>query len=244
MQDTLNNLIESGELCSEAYEADRWQNRVRAFLRQAFSNAESSRFDELSVGENVFDDVASQIGFLSALALETPAPISSSRPSESDTPGHSETSSRVFVVHGRELGSQETVCRYLEHLGLDPVVLHEQPNEGQTIIEKFERHADVSFAVVLLTPDDVGALAGQVNSLRPRARQNVVLELGYFLGSLGRSRVCALLKDDVEIPSDYDAILYIRLDELGAWRETLKDELRQAGLPIAGSQVKNGTAGP
>ena len=90
---------------------------------------------------------------------------------------------RVFVVHGRDDGTKNTVARFLENKNLKPVILSEQPDEGLTIIEKFEKHAqDVGFAVVLLTPDDVGALQGGENNLMPRARQNVILELGYFMG--------------------------------------------------------------
>ena len=99
------------------------------------------------------------------------------------------------------------------------------------ICAPFEGHSSVGFAVVLLTPDDVGASAGS-NDLRPRARQNVVLELGYFTSSLGRSRVCALKKGDIEIPSDYLGIVYVPLDEAGAWRIALAKEMKAAGLEI------------
>jgi predicted nucleotide-binding protein len=77
-------------------------------------------------------------------------------------------------------------------LSLETIILHEQPNAGQTIIEKVERYAGVAFAVVLLTPDDIGAEKGNESHLRPRARQNVILELGYFLARLGRKHIAAL----------------------------------------------------
>ena len=96
-------------------------------------------------------------------------------------------SGRVFVVHGRDAGAKNEVARFLSKLKLEPVILHEKPNQGRTIIEKFERFSDVSFAVVLLTPDDVGRPAGQSEKFdKSRARQNVILELGHFLGKLGR----------------------------------------------------------
>jgi predicted nucleotide-binding protein len=97
---------------------------------------------------------------------------------------------------------KESVARFLEKLDLRPIILHEQPNKGRTVIEKFEAHSDVGFAVVLLTPDDVGGLASSPDKLSRRARQNVILELGYFIGKLGRAKVCALYKEGVEIPSD------------------------------------------
>ncbi|HET6332086.1 MAG TPA: nucleotide-binding protein, partial [Polyangiales bacterium] len=101
---------------------------------------------------------------------------------------------RVFVVHGRDESAKEAVARFLAKLDLEPIILHEQPNQGRTVIEKFEGSADVDFAVVLLTPDDTGELADGSGEPKPRARQNVIFELGYFVGRLGRSRVCALHK--------------------------------------------------
>ena len=143
----------------------------------------------------------------------------------------------VFVVHGRDEGSTDTVARFLEKLGLQPIVLAEQPSQGLTIIEKFERHAQVAFAVVLLTPDDAGSLTGEEQILNPRARQNVIFELGFFIGRLGRDRVCALTKDVVEIPSDYAGVLYIPLDESEGWKLALVRELQKAGLPVDANQA-------
>ena len=116
----------------------------------------------------------------------------------STTGGDHQNTNEVFVVHGTDNGAKETVARFLTKLGLEPVVLHEQPNQGRTIIEKFEEYAQVAFAVVLLTPDDIGGRHGQSDGLQHRARQNVILELGFFLGKLGRRGTCALLKEDVE----------------------------------------------
>lgn len=137
----------------------------------------------------------------------------------------------VFVIHGRDDEAKETVARFLERLELKPVILHEQPNQGRTIIEKFEQHAHVGFAVALLTPDDVGALKNKEKNLKLRARQNVVFELGYFLGRLGRERVCALTKGNVELPSDYDGVVYISLDD-GGWKMDLIRELKNVGFDV------------
>jgi predicted nucleotide-binding protein len=139
----------------------------------------------------------------------------------------------VFLVHGRNDGLKETVARCIEKLGLTVSILHEKPNEGQTIIEKFEGHADVKFAVVVMTADDRGGLSGdEAPKYRSRARQNVVFELGYFLGLLGRKKVCALYEQGVEMPSDYSGVLFIELDDRGAWRYQLAKELHQAKLPV------------
>ncbi|NTW88534.1 MAG: nucleotide-binding protein, partial [Desulfobulbaceae bacterium] len=115
---------------------------------------------------------------------------------------------------------------------LEVIILHEQPNVGQTIIEKFERYADVAFAVVLLTPDDIGGKQESEPVLKPRARQNVIFELGFFFGRLARNHVAALIKGDVEKPSDYDGVGYIQMDRAGAWKIELARELKAAGLKV------------
>ncbi|SIN85055.1 nucleotide-binding protein [Paraburkholderia phenazinium] len=139
-------------------------------------------------------------------------------------------SRRVFVVHGHDNGARETVARFLEHIDFEPVILHEQANQGRTIIEKFEAHGDVGFAVVLLTPDDEGCVKG--GELQPRARQNVVLELGYFIGRLGRNKVCALKSGDLELPSDYQGVLWETMDSGGGWKLKLASELAAAGYEV------------
>lgn len=98
----------------------------------------------------------------------------------------------MFVVHGHDDTVKDAVAHLLDRLGLDAIVLHDKPNQGRTVIEEFERHADVGFAVVLLTPDDFGYPAEKPSNGRPRARQDVILEPGYFVARLGRSHVCAL----------------------------------------------------
>jgi len=140
-------------------------------------------------------------------------------------------SRNVFVVHGHDDSVTESVARFLGKLDLHPIILHEQPNMGRTVIEKFEAHAEVGFAVVLLTPDDVGGLAS-AGELNPRARQNVILELGYFIGKLGRARVCALYIEGVEIPSDIHGVLYVPYDAANGWRLRLANEIRAAGIAV------------
>lgn len=142
----------------------------------------------------------------------------------------SEQGNRIFVVHGHDETARETVARFLTQLGLAPIILHEQTNAGRTIIEKLEHHSSVDFAVVLLTPDDVGALAKTPDQLQERARQNVVLELGFFIGKLGRKRVCALHKGALELPSDVLGVAYLPMDGAGAWKLPLAKELREAGF--------------
>jgi len=151
-------------------------------------------------------------------------------PQAVSVPQAREQTRKVFVVHGHDDAARETVARYLDRIGFEPVILHEQASGGRTIVEKIEANSEVSFAVVLLTPDDEGSVRGGETS--PRARQNVILELGYFLGKLGRRNVCALTKGVIEIPSDFSGVVYVPLDDAGAWKSTLGRELQEAGHEI------------
>jgi predicted nucleotide-binding protein len=139
---------------------------------------------------------------------------------------------RVFIVHGRDETIKQTVARFLEKLHLHPVILHEEPSQGRTVIEKFEGHADVDFAVVLFTPDDVGYPNGEPMKTQSRARQNVIFELGYFIGRLGRSRVCVLYKGGVEILSDYEGVVYMSMDDPRDWRLLVAREIKASGIDI------------
>lgn len=144
-------------------------------------------------------------------------------------------SKQVFIVHGHDEEMKNSVARVLEKLGLEPIILHEQADQGRTVIEKFVGHSDVPFAVILFSADD---WAYQKNSnpesARPRARQNVVLELGFFLGKLGRNRVLPLFRQaaNFELPSDYAGVLFKPFDDHGAWRFELVKELKASGLTV------------
>ena len=141
---------------------------------------------------------------------------------------------KVFVVHGHDEGARETVARFLMQLGFAPIILHEQANQGRTVMEKVEAHGEVGFAVVLLTPDDEGCAKG--GTPEPRVRQNVLLELGYFLGRLGRDKVCALKRGTVEIPSDFAGVVWESMDGNG-WKQALGRELEAAGHEIDWNKV-------
>ncbi len=152
------------------------------------------------------------------------------RPKESETmsPKPSPTNTKeVFIVHGHDGEALQGVARFIEKIGLTSIILHEQVNKGKTIIEKIEKHKDVGFAVVLLTPDD--KLTDKDSKPVSRARQNVILELGYFLGGLGRDKVCVLKKGGVEMPSDFEGVVWVELDKYNGWQMRLIKELKAAG---------------
>jgi predicted nucleotide-binding protein len=215
----------------------RWKKKISEFLKQSFGPDVASLFEKLE-GPDEFDELALKVGHLQGLLAkdESQATRDETGAPEQVAKNEALTSSgtlKVFVVHGHDGEAKESVARFLEKLGLDAVILHEQPNQGRTIIEKFEMSSsDVAFAVVLLTPDDFGSSAAKPSELRPRARQNVILELGYFLGRLGRRRVCAIYRGGVELPSDYQGVLYIEFDHAGAWRTKLAQEFVEAKMSI------------
>jgi predicted nucleotide-binding protein len=155
-------------------------------------------------------------------ALARPTPLTS-RPSHS--------SNKVFVVHGHDGAAKNEVALFLRKIGLEDIILHDRPNGGRHLLTKFREEAEgAGFAVVLMTPDDEG---GPVNgSPHPRARQNVVFELGFFIGQLGPANVAALVKGDLEKPSDFDGIAYISFDASGHWKKELARELHHANVPF------------
>jgi predicted nucleotide-binding protein len=139
----------------------------------------------------------------------------------------------VFLVHGHDEGAMHAVARFLEQLGVKPVILQEQINRGMTIIEKFEVFADrAGFAVVLMTPDDYGYPVTSDQLKRFRPRQNVVLELGYFAAKLGREKTFVLTKGEIEMPSDVMGLVYEPMDKSEGWKMRLAKELVACGYTI------------
>lgn len=143
------------------------------------------------------------------------------------------TKNSVFLVHGHDEGAMHGVARFLEQLGVTPVILQEQINRGMTVIEKFEDFADrAGFAVVLMTPDDYGYRVNAEEEKKHRPRQNVVLELGYFAAKLGRERTFVLTKGTVEMPSDVLGLVYEPMDRSEGWKLKLARELKAAGFDV------------
>jgi predicted nucleotide-binding protein len=139
----------------------------------------------------------------------------------------------VFLVHGHDGETKYAVARFLEQVGITPVILHEQISKGMTLIEKFETFAKrAGFAVILMTPDDYGYQVGNEENKKHRARQNVIFELGYFSALLGREKTIVLKKGDIEIPSDAFAIVYEPVDNNEGWKMRLAKELKAAGFSV------------
>ncbi|GAA3388117.1 nucleotide-binding protein [Cryptosporangium minutisporangium] len=211
----------------------------RSFTTSELANEYSSR---ITVGfggsstpaeeyRELIEDISADIRRLNSikdrLALypeSTPKTVSKRR----DVPS---TAQDVFIVHGHDNATLQTVARFIRQVTQrEPVILREMPNSGRTIIEKFEDHAEsIGFAIVLLTGDDEGGVRGSAD-LRLRARQNVILELGFFISALGRERVAAIHEADVELPSDVSGMLYTSLGS--DWRFELGREMRTAGIDV------------
>ena len=139
---------------------------------------------------------------------------------------------RVFIVHGHDTAAKLEVARFIEKIGLEPIILHEQVNDGMTIIEKIEKYSNVGFGIVLYTPCDIGYAKDKEKEKMARERQNVVFEHGYLISKLGRNNVCALVKDSVEVPNDISGIVYIPLDNNGGWKIPLAKEMKSSGYEI------------
>jgi predicted nucleotide-binding protein len=138
---------------------------------------------------------------------------------------------KVFVSHGHDDNATAAVQKFIDDGGARAIVLREQLTPGQSILAAFEEHANVQFSIILVTPDDEGAKKGE--KLRPRARQNVIFELGFFLAKLGRDKVVALYKEEkepIEWPSNYEGVLYRKME--GDWKIQLAKDLKKAGIAL------------
>lgn len=154
----------------------------------------------------------------------------------------------IFIVHGHDEELKNQIENFITIIGLTPIVLHRQPDEGQTIIEKFEKHSNVGYSFILLTPDDIGYSGSEENkddlerNKEKRARQNVIFEFGFFIGKLGRKRVCCIYKEGVSLPTDLHGIAYKKVNNnLEEIKKSLEQELQTAGYIIPLSYLLNST---
>ena len=177
-------------------------------------------------------------GLIKSMIVEIEEDLTDPEPTLGITADFSRIGGRkVFIVHGHDQNARDAMARFAERVDLEPVILLEQASQGNTIIEKFEVNSNVGYAVVLLTGDDIGGNQDEDGRMQPRARQNVIFELGFFIGKLGRERVCALTKGNPEIPSDYSGVVYIPMDEGDAWQGKLVKELKAAGFDIDANKL-------
>jgi predicted nucleotide-binding protein len=251
--------VQSGDELRQARRAyEKWDSFNTDLLGRIFTTNEYAEeysyafpseslvigYDEPSLGEqaqgivqNVEAKLAALESIVERLALIS-APQAAVSASSAQRPATEQTN-KVFVVHGHDEASKANLEVFLTEIGLDPIVLHRQADQGLTVIEKFEKHSDVGYAFVLLTPDEVAYLAA--DEVKPdgerkkerRARPNVIFEFGYFVGKLGRSRVCCLYRGGVTLPSDVGGMIYKRYSEtIGEVAYDITKDLRAAGYRL------------
>jgi predicted nucleotide-binding protein len=246
MQEKLEQLIERAESLRNSSSDDpkflAWQTDVLCFLEKRYRK--DSR--QVTLIENLpFQSPASIFGYQGSANdikcfqhdLETAIQhlkiyLSDNDVQTEQTPKQiSGNNENVFIVHGRDEGVKAQVSNLVQKMRLKPIILHEQANEGQTIIEKFEKHADVKAAIVLFTGDDFGRYK-DADKDEKRPRQNVIFEAGYFMGKLGRKNTIILAEEGLNIQSDLQGYIYIPLDEYQGWHTKLARELKAIGFDI------------
>jgi predicted nucleotide-binding protein len=228
-------------------EVDKWDNFTSQVLIKAFGKPHDnlSAFDSARFGSGVgwgMSDYEYQEEFIKHLNntkkilegfIEQLEVFGEPKESYQPVTTTSLSSKRIFIVHGHARQAMSELALILTRLGLEPIILHEQPNAGMTIIEKLEKHSDVGYAFILLTPDDKGCLNNEAVPV-PRARQNVVFEFGLFVGKLGREKVCCIHSGNVELPSDLNGLVYLPF--ISSVHEVQLDIIKE--LKAAGYQLQ------
>lgn len=249
----VTNLDELEENKKEYY---KWDNYNSEYLKSAFNNENneyrasynnvnrsfliSSPANANEELKELKEDIQNKVDFLDRL-LESVELLKSHvdpvrEPIRSTQKPEGQVIDAVFIVHGHNTSVLHEVARTIEKLKLRPIILHEQANEGKTLIEKFETHSAVGFAIVLLTDDDEGKAKTEIET-KKRARQNVVLELGYFYAKLGRKKVIPLYSEGVDLPSDIHGLVYTPLDKSGNWKFAIVRELKAAGYKVSADEL-------
>lgn len=228
-----------------------WSDYNSEFLKQAF-NKENNEYKKSYDGENsvyfgviggttslvqeiqeLKGDINNCLGNLKNLRHKTALLKSVNGEVEvSKTESLTLDKSQVFIVHGHDEAAKTKTARFIEKLGLKPIILHEQASGSKTVIEKIETYSNVGFGIVLYTPCDIGAKDESNPTYKKRARQNVVFEHGFLIGKIGRENVCALVKGEIETPNDISGVVYVKMDEDEAWHLKIARELRNSGYDI------------
>ena len=155
--------------------------------------------------------------------------------SQINTKGEPMSNNKVFIVHGRAQDTRDDIELFTRRIGLDPIILCNQPNGGLTIIEKIEQYTNVNFAIVLYTSCDLGKYK-EDSELKPRARQNVIFEHGYLMNKLTRKNVIALVENNVETPGDLSGVVYISLSDTD-WKQQIMRELQNCNIAFDWSKA-------
>lgn len=195
--------------------------------------ADQHFYDPEICGDSLLHNLRVLHGKMVAYQAKKNSPVATVNNSLKHSESDVKDNKKVFVVHGHDNEAKQELARVLEKSDFEAIILHEQPNAGKTIIEKIERFSNVGYAIILYTECDKGRDKNiPVDQEKNRARQNVVFEHGYLIAKLGRDRVCALVKGDVETPGDISGVVYVPMDENGAWKMKLAMDMQDVGLPV------------
>jgi predicted nucleotide-binding protein len=228
-------------------EYNKWKKYNSELLKQSFdfSNNEYLKEYEEAERDRIWsdfiverkDDIQKQITVFESFIERLPLILTNLKVVKQETDNNKIFTNKIFIVHGHGNEIKQIVARTLSKLKLEPIILHEQVDQGRTIIEKFEENSsEVNFAIILLTADDIGKAKMEID-YKTRARQNVVFEMGYFIGKLGRKKVFLLLENGVDKPGDLDGIVYVPLDNTDGWKLKLVKELKAVGYNITADDL-------
>ena len=241
MQDIINeidSLVQHSVVpAAPAFQA--WYNLTERFLLKLYGkeSIEYENFKNTSFSPRIYSDVRQVIskckeGLLACkLTFQGYIEELKEESEETQVTAHAEKIEeflKIFIVHGHDGELKQSVARVIEKQGIEAIILSEQANKGRTIIEKFEDYSDVGGAICLFTSDDVGK-AKDESEEKSRARQNVVLETGYFMGKLGRNRTVILADEGIEIPSDLSGVVYT---DTANWEINLLKEIKAMGYNV------------
>jgi predicted nucleotide-binding protein len=242
----LRNVISQDELSLLQSDYTSWNGYNNEYLKQSFNNPENEYRKSYAGAGFTFlgqmgEDPGNPISTLKNLINYKVADLKNLRgkseliKSEINQTSYQQLNpslkTHVFIVHGRDEIAKLQAARLIEKLGFMPIILHEQSSSGRTIIEKIESYSNVGFGIVLYTACDVGAVKGEEENLKSRARQNVVFEHGFLIGKIGRKNVCALVKGDVETPNDISGVVYIDMNT-ARWELDVAKELKESGYNV------------
>jgi predicted nucleotide-binding protein len=161
-------------------------------------------------------------------------------------PATNQNGKRIFIVHGHDTTARDQLELILMRLGLQPFILQNSDAGSKTIVEALEVniYKESALGIILMTPDDYGYSKTQTEADRqPRARQNVILEMGMVMASLGRERMLILKKGALELPSDAAGILYHEFnDHVKEIVPKLVQRLQQLGFEIDTTKIAAASA--
>ncbi|MFH7014657.1 TIR domain-containing protein [Flavobacterium sp. FlaQc-47] len=241
---TIYNETEQSDFLAEY---SKWRKYNVELLKKSFDIFENEYLKEYEDAERKSiwsdyvkerkDDIQNQITVFESIIERLPLISANVETGKNDSKIEKKSTNKIFIVHGHNNEVKQIVARTLSQLKLEPIILHEQADQSRTIIEKFEQNSsEVNFAIILLTADDEGKSKKEID-YKIRARQNVVFEMGYFIGKLGRKKVFLLLEDGVDKPGDLDGIVYVPIDNADGWKLKLVKELKVAGYNVTADDL-------